>query len=117
MTDQQAPGEAREIGPSLYDQLRADPTAPPAALLEESYEFLGDDDIPYAVYTSTDYEQREYDLLWPNVWQWACHVDHIPEPGDYYVYDVGPHSALIVRGDDGVTVSYTHLTLPTTPYV
>ena len=101
-----APGEAREIGPSLLDQLRADPTPPPAALLTESYEFRGDEDIPYAVYTSQEYAQAEYDLMWPTVWQWACHVDHIPEPGDYYVYDVGPHSALIVRGDDGVIRSY-----------
>jgi phenylpropionate dioxygenase-like ring-hydroxylating dioxygenase large terminal subunit len=95
------PGEAREIGPTLYDQLRADPTPPPAALLEESYQFLGDDPIPYAVYTSEEYARAEYEHMWATVWQWACHVDHIPEPGDYYVYDVGPHSALVVRGDDG----------------
>ena len=31
-----APGTAREIGPSLREQLLADPTPPPAALLEES---------------------------------------------------------------------------------
>lgn len=41
-TDELLPGEAREIGPSLYDQLRADPIAPPDALLEESYSFRGD---------------------------------------------------------------------------
>ena len=95
------PGEAREIGPSLYDQLRDDPTAPPAALLEESYRFRGDDDVPYAVYTSEAYAKDEYDTVWAKSWQWACHLDHVPEAGDYYVYDVGPHSALIVRGDDG----------------
>ena len=36
------PGEARQEGPSLRDELLADPTPPPQALLEESYEFLGD---------------------------------------------------------------------------
>ncbi|MEM9131172.1 MAG: aromatic ring-hydroxylating dioxygenase subunit alpha [Actinomycetota bacterium] len=106
MTDQldsQAPppGQAREPGPTLYDQLRADPTPPPAALLEERYSFLGDEDIPYTVYTSDDYARAEYDTMWPTTWQWACHVDHIPEAGDYLVYDVGPHSALVIRGDDG----------------
>ena len=99
--DRLAPGEAREIGPTLRDQLRDDPIPPPEAFLEESYEFLGDDDIPYAVYTSEDYARAEEDAMWSKVWQWACHVDHIPEAGDYYVYDVGPHSALIVRGQDG----------------
>lgn len=101
-----SPGEAREIGPTLRDQLLADPTPPPAALLEESYTFLGDEDIPYAVYTSPEYAQAEYDSMWPKVWQWACHVDHIPEPGDYYVYDVGWHSALIVRTTDGSINAY-----------
>ncbi|MFK7919261.1 MAG: Rieske 2Fe-2S domain-containing protein [Ilumatobacter sp.] len=103
MTDQLddlAPGAARETGKTLYEQLRDDPTPPPAPLLEESYEFRGSDDIPWSVYTSQDYAAREYDSMWSRTWQWACHVDHIPEAGDYYVYDVGPHSALIVRGDD-----------------
>jgi len=100
------PGEAREVGPTLYDQLRTDPTPPPAALLEESYRFRGDEDIPYAVYTSTAYADSEYDTLWAQTWQWACHVDHVAEPGDYYVYDVGPHSALIVRGDDNEIRAY-----------
>lgn len=100
------PGEAREVGPTLYEQLLDDPTPPPAALLEESYEFRGDDDVPYAVYTSEGYADAEYDAMWSKVWQWACHVDHIPEAGDYSVYDVGPHSALIVRGDDGEIRAY-----------
>ena len=100
-TDELRPGQAREIGPTLYEQLRQDPTPPPDALLEESYEFRGSDDIPYAVYTSESYAQDEYELMWSRTWQWACHVDHIPEDGDYYVHDVGPHSALIVRQKDG----------------
>lgn len=100
------PGQAREIGQTLYEQLRDDPTPPPDALLEESYEFRGDGDIPYAVYTSEDYATAEFDTVWAKSWQWACHVDHIPEAGDYYVYDVGPHSALIVRGDDGELRAY-----------
>lgn len=101
-----APGTGRQVGPSLYDQLRNDPTPPPDALLEESYKFRGDDDIPYAVYTSESYANREYDTVWAQSWQWACHIDHVPEPGDYHVYDVGPHSSLIVRGADGELRAY-----------
>ena len=100
------PGAAREVGPTLRDQLQADPTPPPAAFFEESYEFRGDQDIPYAVYTSENYAQAEYDSMWSKVGQWACHTDHIPEAGDYYVYDVGHHSALIVRGNDGKIRAY-----------
>lgn len=99
-------GSAREVGPSLRDQLLADPTPPPAALLEESYTFLGDDDIAYAVYTSPDYAEAEYASMWSRTWQWACHIDHIPEVGDYYTYDVGPHSALITRSSDGTIKAF-----------
>ena len=100
------PGEAREQGPSLRDELLLDPTPPPAPLLEESYEFLGDEDISFENYTSPDFAQAEYEKLWSKVWQWACHVDHIPQPGDYFVYDIGDLSALIVRTENGEIKAY-----------
>ena len=100
------PGGARAPGPSLHEQLLADPTPPPAALLAESPVFLGDRDLRYETYTSADFAELEYQHLWGKVWQWACHVDHIPEPGDYSVYDVGPYSALIVRTETGEIKAY-----------
>ncbi len=100
------PGEAREQGPSLRDELLRDPTTPPAPLLEESYDFLGDEDISFESYISSDFAQAEYGKLWNKVWQWACHVDHIPEPGDYFVYDIGDLSSLIVRTSDGDIKAY-----------
>lgn len=39
--------------------------------------------------------------MWPRVWQFACTVDHVAEPGDYFEYRCGPYSVLVVRGDDG----------------
>ncbi len=100
------PGEARQEGPSLRDEILADPTPPPEALLEESYEFLGDNDIPYESYISEEFAKAEFENLWSRVWQWACHVDHIPEPGDYFVYDIGDMSALIVRTNNGSIKAY-----------
>ena len=100
------PGEAREQGPSLRDELLRDPTPPPSPLLEESYEFLGDEDISFENYTSPDVAQAEYEKLWSKVWQWACHVDHIPQPGDYFVYDIGDLSSLIVRTENGEIKAY-----------
>jgi phenylpropionate dioxygenase-like ring-hydroxylating dioxygenase large terminal subunit len=100
------PGAARAPGPTLHQQLLADPTPPPWPLLEQSAAFLGDSDIDFETYTSPEQAAAEYDHLWSKTWQWACHSDHIPEPGDYYVYDVGPHSALIVRTPDGSIAAY-----------
>lgn len=101
-----APGSARAPGPSLRDQLLADPTPPPWPLLVESPVFLGDADVPYSNYTSVEQFRAEFDHLWSRTWQWACHVDHLAESGDYYVYDVGPHSALIVRAATGEIKAY-----------
>jgi phenylpropionate dioxygenase-like ring-hydroxylating dioxygenase large terminal subunit len=117
-----APGAARAPGPTLHEQLLADPTTPPWPLLEQAPMFLGDEDIPYTNYTSPEYAAAEHDLMWAKTWQWACHVDHIPEPGDYYVYEVGHHSALVVRADDGSIKAYynacmhrgTQLRMPST---
>ena len=99
-------GKARAPGPSLRDHLLADGSGVAPPLLEESYVFLGDEDIPYDWYTSNERLEQEFQFLWPKVWQWACREEHIPEPGDYYVYDIGQLSAVIVRADDGSIKAY-----------
>jgi phenylpropionate dioxygenase-like ring-hydroxylating dioxygenase large terminal subunit len=100
------PGAARGPGPTLHEQLLADPTPPPDPLLVESPMFLGDEDLPFSRYTSAEYAALEYEHMWRRTWQWACHVDHIPAPGDYYVYDVGDLSALVVRTESGDIAAY-----------
>lgn len=95
-----APGEARCPGPSMQDIMDRDGDNPPAAMRTESYEFLGDEDIDLSRYTDEEFYEREIEQMWPRTWQWACREEHIPAPGDRYVYDVGPYSILVVRGDD-----------------
>lgn len=43
----------------------------------------------------------ELERMWPRVWQVACSVDHVREPGDHFEHRCGPLSVLVVRGDDG----------------
>lgn len=100
------PGDARCPGPSTRDIIAADSTPAPPALLVESYRFQGDDDVPYDEFTSAGYAAAEHKHLWSRTWQWACREEHIPEPGDYYVYDIGDRSALIVRGPDGTVRAF-----------
>lgn len=52
-------------------------------------------------YTDPAWARIEEERLWPTAWQLACTLDHVAEPGDVHVYDVGRLSILIVRGDDG----------------
>lgn len=95
-----APGDARCPGPSARDIIARDGDQPPAPLLEERYEYLGNDDIPWDRYTSQAFYDLEMEKMWTKTWQWACREEHVPNAGDYYVYDIGPYSVIVIRGDD-----------------
>lgn len=97
------PGEARCPGPSTKEMILSDGWDVPEQLVAESYEFLGDEDIPYERYTSKEFFDQEMNKMWSKVWQWACREEHIPEVGDFVVYDVGYHSIIVVRaGEDEI---------------
>ncbi|WP_159983655.1 MULTISPECIES: Rieske 2Fe-2S domain-containing protein [unclassified Novosphingobium] len=93
-------GEARCPGPSVQEIVGADANPPPSILTTQSYEFLGDSDIPVARYTDPEFFSREMEHIWCKTWQWACREEHIPEAGDNYVYEVGPYSIIVVRQRD-----------------
>jgi phenylpropionate dioxygenase-like ring-hydroxylating dioxygenase large terminal subunit len=52
-------------------------------------------------YISPEWAAREHERLWPRVWQIACSVDHVAEPGEFFEYRAGWLSVIVVRGDDG----------------
>jgi phenylpropionate dioxygenase-like ring-hydroxylating dioxygenase large terminal subunit len=60
-------------------------------------------------YLSADFAALEEERLWPHVWQIACTVDHVAEPGDFFEYRAGPYSVLIVRGDDGALRAFQNV--------
>ena len=91
------PGRARAPGPTYQEAILRDSSQPPPSFLEYSYEFFGDEDIPYTNYISKDYAAAEFEKMWPKVWQMACREEHISEPGDFYVYDIGELSAILTR--------------------
>lgn len=100
------PGEARCPGPSVQDIIASDAQPAPPILRESSYEFLGDADIAFERYTSPALFQQEFEQLWPKVWQFACRLEHIPQVGDYYVYELGPNSFLVVNTEQGIKAFY-----------
>ena len=55
------------------------------------------DFIPAEDYRSSTVTALEKQRLWPRVWQMACSVEEIPQPGDYVVYNIGDDSILITR--------------------
>lgn len=89
-------------GASVQDAYRSDGCPIPEALATEAIRSFGDEDIDFSRYTSTEFYDREIERMWTRTWQWACREEHLSEPGDYTVYDVGPYSILLVRGQDNV---------------
>lgn len=67
--------------------------------------------VPASRYTSPEWAALEAERLWPRVWQLACSIDHVREPGDWYEYTCGPLSVVIVRGDDGELRAFQNVCL------
>ncbi len=61
---------------------------------------LTDNPISGDRYYSKEFAAKEWDSLFPRMWQVAGRVDQIPEPGDYVTYEIGRDSVLCVRGED-----------------
>jgi phenylpropionate dioxygenase-like ring-hydroxylating dioxygenase large terminal subunit len=65
--------------------------------------------VPAERYYSAAFARLEVERMWPKVWQCACTVDHVAEPGDYFEYRCGPYSVLIVRGEDDVLRAFQNV--------
>ena len=57
-------------------------------------------------YTSAAYLQLEYDFLWSSTWHLVCRESHVAKPGDYFVYDIGARSYIVMRGNDGAVRAF-----------
>jgi len=88
-------------GNNYADIARADGDVP-AWLLAESNPQQPTDDIPFSRYTSRAFHDLEMQKVWRKVWQFSCREEHVAELGDYYVYDIGRYSVLIVRTAQGL---------------
>jgi len=45
--------------------------------------------------------RTDVERIWREGWLFAGHTCEVPEPGDYFTWDVGGDSVIIIRGDDG----------------
>jgi phenylpropionate dioxygenase-like ring-hydroxylating dioxygenase large terminal subunit len=99
-------GEARCPAPSVQEIIKGDALKAPPVLTHEHYEYMGSEDVGYARYYSPEFFEREIEKIWKKTWQWVCREEHIPEAGDYYVYEVAHLSFLIVRTETGAIKAF-----------
>src|SRR5882724_6566963 len=67
--------------------------------------------VDAARYTAVEFADREKAALWPRVWQMACPLAHIPEPGDFVEYEVTDRSYLVLRQEDGTVRAFLNACL------
>ena len=65
--------------------------------------------VPSSRYISSDWAAREAERLWPRVWQIAGTVDHVAAPGDWFEYQLGWLSVVVVRRADGSLRGYQNV--------
>jgi phenylpropionate dioxygenase-like ring-hydroxylating dioxygenase large terminal subunit len=58
------------------------------------------DRVPKERYFDADFFRLEAELLWPRVWQMACRLEEIPDPGDFVEYEILDQSVVVVRTED-----------------
>ena len=51
-------------------------------------------------YHSLEFAGQEWERLWPRVWLLAGVTSDLPEPGDYFTFEIGHESILVVRQTD-----------------
>ncbi len=100
-TGKLGPGEARHPAETTQDIIAQDRNPAPDWARNVSYTYLGSEDISKDRYTEAGFAELEFAKMWPRTWQMVCREENIPEAGDYYVYDIGPNSFVVVRTEQG----------------
>jgi len=57
--------------------------------------------LPAWAYADAELARLEHERVLMPSWQIACHVSSIPTPGDYFTFDIGPDSVIVLRDQDG----------------
>ena len=63
--------------------------------------------IPKSRYTSAEFAQLEWDHMWTRTWICAGRASDLVRPGDYFTFELGPESILVVKQpDDSIRARY-----------
>jgi phenylpropionate dioxygenase-like ring-hydroxylating dioxygenase large terminal subunit len=82
---------------------------PRSSALPVPYAMERPDRIPKERYYDADFYALEAEYLWPRVWQMACRLEEIPQPGDFVEYEFLDQSVIVVRIDPTTVRAYANV--------
>ncbi|MBW2425611.1 MAG: Rieske 2Fe-2S domain-containing protein [Deltaproteobacteria bacterium] len=57
--------------------------------------------VPKERYTSPEFARLEWEHMWTRTWLCAGRESDLERPGDYFTFEIGPESILVIRQRDG----------------
>ena len=57
--------------------------------------------LPGWIYRDADFFEAEKEAVFRTAWQIVCHLNDIPETGDYHTFPLFDENIVVLRGDDG----------------
>lgn len=96
------PIPAHSSGISYQDLIASDRVPPPEVLTLTNRFESPLVSVPVSRYTTKAFHDLEMERLWPKVWQMACREEHVPNVGDFHLYEIGSYSIIVVRTKDGI---------------
>ena len=58
-------------------------------------------DLPAGRYVDEEFYELENEHYWSKLWMFAAHMDELPEPGSYKLWEKARQPVVIYRGRDG----------------
>lgn len=65
--------------------------------------------LPREFYTSREIYDNDIAAYWNQNWIWVGHESQIPSSGDYFLFDYGPESIIVVRDKDGAVRAHLNV--------
>jgi phenylpropionate dioxygenase-like ring-hydroxylating dioxygenase large terminal subunit len=101
----------RAPGLSYQELLDGDTREAPEILRRQQPFDRGPAFVPVERYIAPEFFQVERTKVWDRTWQMACREEHLPNVGDYLVYDVAGRSYLVVRSGPSTIQAFHNVCL------
>ena len=73
---------------------------------EDAHAPSGKKELTADRYLSPEILNKEWDYVWPRTWRYAGVAADVAEPGEFFVFNIGPESILVSHTDEGEIAAF-----------